>query len=159
MPWRLALPASAERTEFCIDLDVSIHGSRRQSTYCTPCAAKTIPGHCRPSFLVMRLRSGLGGIIEILTDRSHPRYSRCPSSTCAHLEKYLLHFHILPDLTSLTALFHRATYAGPGQQRTWVPFSCLFGPSLTEYREGKDGVIWAEAGEVQTWTRSALGEV
>jgi hypothetical protein len=42
------------------------------------------------------------------SDRSHPRYSRCPSSTCAHLEKYLLHFHILPDLTDLTALFHRA---------------------------------------------------
>jgi hypothetical protein len=65
------------------------------------------------SFLVTRLRSGLGGIIEILTDRSHPRYSRCPSSTCAHLEKYLLHFHILPDITSLTAVFHRAPVAGP----------------------------------------------
>ncbi len=59
MPWRLALPASAERTEFCIDLDVSIHGSRRQSTYFM--CGKDDTGHCRPSFLVIRS----GGIIEI----------------------------------------------------------------------------------------------
>jgi len=65
MPRILALPASAERTEFFIDLDVSIHGSRCQSTYSM--YGKDDTGHCRPSFLVMR--SGrLGGIIEILTD-------------------------------------------------------------------------------------------
>ena len=52
---------------------------------------------------------GLGSLVASRdSERSHPRYSRCPSSTCAHLEKYLLHFHILPDLTDLTALCHRA---------------------------------------------------
>jgi hypothetical protein len=67
MPRRLALPASAERTEFCIDLDVSIHGSRRQSTYSM--CGKDDTAIADPASLFMRLRSGrLGGIIEILTD-------------------------------------------------------------------------------------------
>jgi hypothetical protein len=59
-----------------------------------------LPGHA--------IAIGLAWWLHLYSDRSHPRYSRCPSSTCAHLEKHLLHFHILPDLTVLTALFHRA---------------------------------------------------
>jgi hypothetical protein len=144
MPRRLAVPASAERTEFCIDLDVTVHGSRRQSTYWTPCAGKDDTRPLPTSFLVTRLRSGRLGHHRD-SDRSHPRYSRCPSSTCAHLEKYLLHFHILPDLTVLTALFHRAPVRDQDNYAAWVPFSCLFWPSLTECQEGKDGVIWAES--------------
>ncbi|KAN0125151.1 hypothetical protein V8E52_001703 [Russula decolorans] len=150
---------------FCGE-DRVLHRLRRQHTrfaaseYVLHVRAKTIPGHCRPSFLVMRLRSGLVAWWHHRdSERSHPRYSRCPSFTCAHLEKYLLHFHIFPDLTNLTAQFHRAPVRKITTHFSWVPFSCLFGPSLTEYREGKDGVIWAEAAKVQTWSRSALGEV
>jgi hypothetical protein len=55
-------------TSFCGE-DRVLHRLRRQHArfaaseyvlYCTPCA---ILGHCRPSFLFLRLRSGLGGII------------------------------------------------------------------------------------------------
>ncbi len=65
-------------------------------------------------------RSGrLGGIIEILADPT-PRY-RCPS-TCAQLEKYLLHFQILPDLT---VHFFRAPVQ---DQALGYRVSCLLGP-------------------------------
>jgi hypothetical protein len=157
MPRGLAVSASAERTEFCIYLDVTIHGSRRQSTYWTPCAAKTIPGHCRPSFLVMRLRSGwLGGIIEILTQIS-PSILPMSLLNLRPPRKVFIAFPYFAGLNCLNCPPSSSTCAGPRQLRAWMPFSCLFGPSLTECRKGKDGVIWAEAAsKVQRRTRSAL---
>ena len=102
----LDAPDTGATNFFCGEDSVRVihHRLRRQLT---PFAASKYVLHRRRGRFRRRPHSAcfLGRAIED-SARSHPRYSRCPSSTRAHLEKYLLHFLILPALTANSCRTH-----------------------------------------------------